>query len=191
MLLKAVVQAFPSYVLSCFKVPDHQLHSIEALTTNYWWNDKDKARSIHWDRWDNLCIAKPKEGLGFRDLCAFNLALLGKQAWRILMYPESMLAKVIKSKYFPKGDLFNARLGYRPSLTWTGIHEAIEVLRLGCRLRVGSGKNISIWHSPWLPRFHKFKILSPPQILDPEAKVVELISPSLSSWNSSLVYLIF
>lgn len=36
-------------------------------------------RRIHWLRWRKLCKQKSESGLGFKDLYAFNLALLAKQ----------------------------------------------------------------------------------------------------------------
>lgn len=47
-------------------------------------------------------MGKSKEncGLGFRDLASFNLALLAKQAWRLLQNPYSKVAKIYREKYF-------------------------------------------------------------------------------------------
>jgi hypothetical protein len=40
--------------------------------------------------------------LGFRDISAFNEALLAKQGWRLMTNPDSLISKVLKAKYFPK-----------------------------------------------------------------------------------------
>lgn len=39
---------------------------------------------IHWVAWERLSLSKAKGGLGFRELEAFNLALLAKQFLRIM-----------------------------------------------------------------------------------------------------------
>ncbi|XP_019189974.1 PREDICTED: uncharacterized protein LOC109184427 [Ipomoea nil] len=53
--------------------------AIERTMNRYWWRSKDD-QGIHWKAWDKLCIPKKYGGLGFKELRAFNLAMLGKQA---------------------------------------------------------------------------------------------------------------
>ena len=39
-------------------------------------------------------------GLGFRDLHDFNIVFLAKQLWRLIHYPDFLLARVLKRRYY-------------------------------------------------------------------------------------------
>uniref|UniRef100_A0A0A9BX47 Uncharacterized protein n=1 Tax=Arundo donax TaxID=35708 RepID=A0A0A9BX47_ARUDO len=84
-------------------------------------------------------------GLGFRDLEIFNLALLARQAWHMLIRLESLCYQVQKAVYFPSNDLLNASVGNNPSKTWRAICDGIEVLNQGLIKRIGNGKSTQIW----------------------------------------------
>jgi hypothetical protein len=43
-------------------------------------------------------------GMGFKSLHAFNLAMLGKQGWRVMSNPDILSSKIYKAKYFPHCD---------------------------------------------------------------------------------------
>lgn len=57
-------------------------------------------------------------GLGFKDLEMFNLTLLAKQAWRILVDGSSLNARILKAVYYPIGDFLDVNLGSSPSRIW-------------------------------------------------------------------------
>ena len=97
-----------------------------------------------WVSWRKMCKSKSDGGMGFRNLQAFNLAMLAKQAWRIMKNPNSLIARIYKAKYFPFSDILSAKLGCSPSYTWRSIYNSLEVIRRGIRWRVGNGKMIHI-----------------------------------------------
>ncbi|KAL0398043.1 UNVERIFIED_CONTAM: putative mitochondrial protein [Sesamum calycinum] len=188
-LIQAVVQAIPSYTMSCFKLPRTLLQEFQALAANFFWHDGDRRR-IHWLAWDKMC-KKLEGGLGFRNLEAFNLALLAKQLWRLLSRPESLVCRVLKEKYFPHTHLFDAQLGTRPSFTWRSIMAAMHLFRSGCRWRIGTGHSVNIWTDPWLPRTPSFRVITPRPSHIHVLWVHELISEDLHDWNVELIRAMF
>ena len=63
----------------------------------------DGKTKMTWLSWDKVCTLK-EGGLGFRDLKAFNLALLAKQGWRLQTNMSSLAHRVLKAHYFPDSD---------------------------------------------------------------------------------------
>ncbi|KAM1948308.1 hypothetical protein ACFX15_008514 [Malus domestica] len=70
-------------------------------------------------------------GLGFKDFQCFNLAFLGKIGWRLIIFPDSLLASVMRDKYYPEKSFREATIGRGSSWGWKGILEARKVLEKG------------------------------------------------------------
>jgi hypothetical protein len=96
-------------------------------------------------------------GMGFRDIELFNLALLARQAWRLLQDPTSLSARILKSVYYPEVDLLSAELGSHPSQVWRAILEGRETLQLGLIRRIGEGQTTDAWRHNWLPRDERLR----------------------------------
>ena len=63
-------------------------------------------------------MTKDKGGMGFREFSYFNKALLAKQYWRLWRTPDSLVARIMKAKYFPSCDVLDANFGSKPSYIW-------------------------------------------------------------------------
>ncbi|MBA0790565.1 hypothetical protein Gohar_015205 [Gossypium harknessii] len=135
---------------------------MEAIIAKFWWKKGHGKWGIHWCLWNNLCSLKENGGLGFRNLSQFNIALLAKQGWCLFNYPNSLLARVLKAKYYPLSDFLRAELGNLPSLTWKSIWAAKKLLIQGLSWRIGRGNNVSIWTDRWIPGIEPSKILKIP-----------------------------
>ena len=90
-------------------------------------------------------------GLGFKDFELFNLAMLARQAWRILENPETSSSRLLKSIYYPSSDFLDATLSSHPSQVWRAILEGRDILKQGVVRRIGNGATPRIWEDNWLP----------------------------------------
>ena len=97
----------PTYTMSCFQLPKTLCHDLENIMRSFWWGQKDKENNIAWVSWRKMCQSKLHGGMSFRNIQAFNLAILAKQGWRILTNPNSLVARVFKAKYFPYDDVLS------------------------------------------------------------------------------------
>jgi hypothetical protein len=109
-LIKAVAQALPTYVMAVYKLPMSVCDDLTRLIRNYWWGADRGKRKTHWVSWSRLNLEE-QGGLGFRDMRLFNQALLARQAWRLIMFLDSLVARVLKAKYYPRAILAGPRFG--------------------------------------------------------------------------------
>ena len=78
-LIKSVIQAIPTYSMSCFKLPKGLIKEIEIMIRKFWWGYSGDSKKVHWVKWERLCQGKDFGGLGFKEIEKFNEALLTKQ----------------------------------------------------------------------------------------------------------------
>jgi hypothetical protein len=185
-MIKAVAQAIPTYAMSCFDLTKGLCEEISSIIARYWWSQQDKTNKIHWVSWKMLTKSKSKGGLGFRDLYIFNLAMLAKQAWRILLFPETLCAQILRAKYFPGRSILETKARSGISYTWRSILKGAQLLKEGIIWRIGDGKSVNIWNDPWIPRNNTRHVITPRRgsILQ---KVADLINPITGKWDEQLV----
>nr|KYP70125.1 hypothetical protein KK1_009333 [Cajanus cajan] len=92
-MIKLILQTVPSYVMNIYLLPHLLCLEIEKMINSFWWSFNSRQnRPINWLRWDKLVIMKDFGGLGFRNLNAFNLMLMGKQAWNLMTNSSSLIS---------------------------------------------------------------------------------------------------
>ena len=99
-LMKIIVQAIPTYTMSCFKLPLGLCNYIESLIRKFQWGQHNDRCKIHWVSWDSLCQSISNGGMGFKDLRFFNDALLAKQSWTFIHNKNSLLYRVLNQNSF-------------------------------------------------------------------------------------------
>ncbi|CAM8911363.1 unnamed protein product [Rhodiola kirilowii] len=132
-LVKSVLQALPLYTMAVFMIPHKTSEELTRIMLNFWWN-KQRDKGIHWLNKRILMEPKLNGGLGFRDLKYFNEALIMRLCWRIVRFPNLLLSKVLKGRYFPESDFARATIGCRPSPVWRSMLKVREIFLQGLDL---------------------------------------------------------
>uniref|UniRef100_A0A803QQT2 Reverse transcriptase zinc-binding domain-containing protein n=1 Tax=Cannabis sativa TaxID=3483 RepID=A0A803QQT2_CANSA len=188
-LIKVIVQAIPTYTMSCFKLPKKTISSLHRMASRFWWGSLDKEKKIHWCKWRYLCRPKDKGGLGFRDLGMFNQALLAKQIWRCLRHPQLLCSRVLKASYFPRKGVLEAGCGANASFVWRSLVWGKKLILKGYRWRVGNGESVRVLEDPWLPRPVTFKVYDQPSL--PANLYVTDLKLADGQWDEGFIRSIF
>jgi hypothetical protein len=127
-LIKAVAQAIPTFAMGCFDISKNLCGQISKMICRFWWNQQEGKNKIHWLSKHRLMA--PKEGgLGFRDIYAFNIAMLMKQAWHLWCNPDSLCAQVLKAKYYANSEVLEAKPKAGMSYCWRSILRGLELIK--------------------------------------------------------------
>ena len=126
-----------------------------------------------WVACDTVCLPKEEGGLGVRRLREFNVALLGKWCWQMLVDKEGLWYRVLKARYGEEG----AVEGGRDSYVWwrmlsdipCGVGVGVESwFEDNVRRVVGGGSSTYFWLDNWVggaplrvqfPRLFAFRVI--------------------------------
>lgn len=185
-LIKSVAQAIPVFFMSCFRLPRGLCEKVTSIIRQFWWGSKQGRRKPAWVSWDVMTRPKNLGGLDFRDLEIFNIALLCRQAWRVLQEPESLSARILKGVYLAATSVLEAELGSNPSQIWRAIIDGRDILCQGIIKRIGNGLSTNIWNDNWIPRSGLMKPFAS-SVAHPPRLVSELIDATSAAWREELV----
>lgn len=147
---------------------------------------EDSSSGIFWMSWAKLSVHKDRGGIGFRNFHDFNLALLGKQLWRLITCPNRLSSIIYKARYFPDSHVFDAKLGDNPSYIWRSLWESKSIVVAGARWNLGRGDQVKVSGHPWLINEDNPFITSELQGLE-QATVASLMSMDGQGWDADII----
>ena len=148
-------------------------------------------RGINLISWVRLSVSKVHGGMNFKDLYAFNLAMLGKQGWKFLSEHDSLVSRIFKAQYFPSGNYLTTQLGHNPNYVWRSILRVRFIVRGGARWSIRSGASISISNEPWLPNGECIGSDIACSLFVQNATINNLMNLYNKSWNEGVVRQVF
>uniref|UniRef100_A0A803PJ47 Reverse transcriptase domain-containing protein n=1 Tax=Cannabis sativa TaxID=3483 RepID=A0A803PJ47_CANSA len=186
-LIKTVTQALPSYAMSVFLLPLKVCRELERILCSCWWRSSPiHGKGISWESWDRMVVHKHSGGMGFRSLHDHNIAMLGKQGWRLLTYESSLVRRIFKARYYPLGSFLDASIGNNPSYVWRSIFESQSLIKSGARWSIANGSLVDVLNQPWLMDKDNLYITSShPTLL--HAKVSQLMAPNERRWDEDII----
>ncbi|KAK3221803.1 hypothetical protein Dsin_008828 [Dipteronia sinensis] len=188
-LVRVFLQAIPTYGMSLFRLPKSIIRDLHRMFARFRCGGAEEARKIHWGSWEKLCESKNLGGLGFRNLDIFSRALLSKQGWRLISTPNSLVARVLKNRYYPAASFLKAEKCSSRSMVWNSILWGWGILEAGTRCWIGNGSTVYIKNDRWIPQPATFQIVSP-RVFGNLTTLNTLFLPS-GGWNVPLIKAFF
>jgi len=162
------------------------------MMNSFWWgHGGTNNRGINWISWEKLSMHTKYGGMGFKDLSAFKLAMLGKQGWKFQTEPQSLVSHILKARYFPNHSYLKTNLGHNPSYVWHSILRARFIVRGGLHWCIGPSNSIHILDEPWLLNGECIDGNITGAHFVRDFTVDSLIDNNSKSWNIDLVRQVF
>ena len=187
MLIKSILLALPTYVMSTLLLPLETCENLASAITQFWWSSNPPKRGIHWVKWEKLCKSREEGGIGFKMIHEFNLALLGKQLWRLVQFLDSLLARVLRGRYFRYSSPLRLNDVNNPSYGWRSIMAAKPLIMLKIRQKVHSGNEIRMWEDLWIPTIPERPARSIAPVLHPMMPVSSMMIGNPKRWNAEML----
>ncbi|XP_009107743.1 uncharacterized protein LOC103833410 [Brassica rapa] len=186
-MLKSVLTAVPTFSMSCFLLLVGLCDQIQSALTRFWWDHDPSTRNICWVAWDNLTQHKDVGGLGLRDIQDFNVAMLAKNAWRILTNPECLLARLLIGKYCHSSSFLSAPCPSSASHEWRGVVAGCQLLQLQLGKAIGNGNSTKVWSDSWISSTSRTIPFGPPTEASRDLFVSDLLIRGSDEWNHTMV----
>lgn len=174
-------------------LPKRTADNISKLFARFLWRNNSERKPIFWKSRGLIELPKGMGGLGIRNVRAFKLALLAKQVVRIHEEKDTLVSRVLYSKYkhssitqgLKGAKIAGASWGYK------GMCKAVYACRSGFRRLMGNGRNTRIMEDNWLDG-NPLKVKSNTSLAQENLLyVADLVDVHTNNGNRALVWRLF
>jgi len=186
-LIKSILLALSTYVMSTFLLSLEICENLASAIAQFWWSSNLPKRGIHWAKWERVCLPREEGGIGFRMIHEFSLTLLALQLWRLVQFPDFLVARVLKGRYYRLSSPLRVNSSSSSSYVWTSISAAKKLLLLGIRQKIHSGYKVKVWEDPWIPTTPTRPAIPVAPVMHPNMRVRDLINQVSKDWDVGLL----
>ncbi|GKV27657.1 hypothetical protein SLEP1_g36796 [Rubroshorea leprosula] len=158
-LLNSVLSTLPIFYMSLYSLPKSVLVELTRIQRSFLWGGAELNKKISWVKWEHVCQAKAKGGLGVPDLQRKNWAMLGKWWYRLGDGVESLWKRVVREKYYggrrevdiTSVERFKVSKIWRDIIRIGGLSLNLRnMLVEGFKWEVGEGNKVVFWSERWM-----------------------------------------
>ncbi|XP_070013963.1 uncharacterized protein [Nicotiana sylvestris] len=163
--------------------PKNVLEHLYKTFARFFWSNKAKGRSMHWTRWQNLCLPKEEGGVGFRSLIDVLKALFAKLWWRFRT-TKTLWSNFMWNKYCKK-EIPTVVQFRKGSHVWRKMLEAREEVEYEILWEMKRGFT-NVWHENWIGLGALYHIVPPEFPINEEVQEVAKMREE-EQWNDQLL----
>jgi hypothetical protein len=122
---------------------------MEKIRRRFFWQAGRLKKKYHLVKWDIVCKANKKGGLGLKDLRKMNVSLLCKWWW-LLESGEGIWQDIVNLKYVKNYPICDTTSKMNDSPLWRDLMKVRYIYLRGRRYKVNNGRNASFWKDLWI-----------------------------------------
>ena len=139
-LVKAVLSAIPTYIMSAFQMPAGVWRRIENAMRSFFWRGADPGSGGALVAWSSVCRPFADGGLGIHHLQHANSALLCKWFARVMQPSDDLISHLLRESYGSTLDWDEWATPRRDdSSVMAGLWEIFLLVRSFFRPQLGGG----------------------------------------------------
>ncbi|GJS37922.1 putative RNA-directed DNA polymerase, eukaryota, reverse transcriptase zinc-binding domain protein [Tanacetum coccineum] len=188
-LCKSILSSMQIYWASVLVIPKGIIDDIQQLTRGFLWCNGELKRGKAKVAWDDICLPKIEGGLGLRSLEVFNIALMATHIWNIVSNKESLWVRWIHMYKLKGRTIWDVPVKANMCWGWRKLLQIRELIKPFIWVKIGNGKDTSLWHDLWDTQSPLSRYLSPRDITREgyhlKNAVADLVSNNALSWPNA------